>query len=71
MAGLDEEAQAAHLHPRLHVASHISWAGEQSGGATLLLPHAEARWLLKCLLLSNKYFCNTVQLIELKYTACD
>jgi hypothetical protein len=71
MAGLGGEAQATHLHRRLHVASHICGAGEQSGGATLLLSRAEAGWLLKCLLVLNKYFCKTVQLIKLKYTACD
>jgi hypothetical protein len=71
MAGLGGEAQATHLHPRLHGASHICGAGEQSGGATLLLSHAEAGWLLKCLLLPNKYFCKTCQLIKLKYSACD
>jgi hypothetical protein len=69
MARLGGEAQATHLHPRLHGASHISGAGEQSGGAALLLSHAEAGWLLKCFLLPNKYFYKTCQVMKLKYNA--
>jgi hypothetical protein len=71
MAGLGGEAQATHLLPRLHSASHICWAGEQSGGAALLLSHAEASWFLKCFLLPNKYFYKTSQVMKLKYTAFD
>lgn len=71
MAGLDEEAQATHLHPRLCGASHICGAREQSGGAAVLLSHAEAGWLLKCFLSPNKYFCKTCHVMKFKYTVFD